>query len=328
MMHPAKLAAAGLSLVLALASCGSTPQPAPAPAANEVADDTDDGALDLASRTIDLTPTQARALGLSAQASTAPVSVTVAVKLGASSTARIGQKRAYLGFKLNGKDFPADLKGMTSGTYTLALNDAGGALLGKSKNGILKAELDGTRNTSRSRSTAYVLAPNVGTCATATFALKLPGGAALGNGSAPLKVCESVDNAKDALLVASSGLLFLSESDHPWAHAQLTGPEMQQMPTNEEFSKLVGITGPTVEVETRDFAEFFDHLATPIPGDTAQNKAAKKYAALRKVFMTYYRDLRVYRTRDTEANGAEWKIYVLGVNAFGVSGLWTTSIET
>lgn len=86
-MH--KLTAAALFLSLALASCGgpqaTTPPPAPAPSA-EVADDTDDGARVLASGTFKMNAAQAvRSLGLrdlATAAPTAPVTVTVAVKMG------------------------------------------------------------------------------------------------------------------------------------------------------------------------------------------------------------------------------------------------------
>lgn len=195
-MH--KLTAPALLLAaLALTACGGSPTataPAPAPSA-EVADDTDDGARTLASYTFTPTPAQARALGLSPQLAAAPASpiaVTVAVKMGTTGSKYAGQKRAYLGWKLNGKTFPTELKGTTSGSYSLALNDGAGALIGKSKAGTVSVSLplaSGNMTTSRSRSTAYV-STSAPACAVATFALTLPNGASVSNGAAPVTVCE------------------------------------------------------------------------------------------------------------------------------------------
>lgn len=187
--------AAALLAALTLTACGGGTVTLP-DAPEQVADDTDDGALTLASTTFDLTPSQAaQALGLNPQATaapTAPVSVTVAVKVGKAGSKYAGQKRAYIGWKLNGKAFPADFTGTTSGTYSLALNDRSGALLGKSRTGTVAVTLplaSGNLNTSRSRSTGYV-STTEGACAVATFAVTLPTGATLGNGAAPVTVCE------------------------------------------------------------------------------------------------------------------------------------------
>lgn len=199
-------AAAVLFAALALAACGgspatTTPQPTPAPSA-DVSDDTDDGAKTLASVTFKTTAAQAHALGISALAAaapTAPVSVTLAVKQAKEGTKYAGQKRAFLGWKLYGKTFPAVLTGTTSGTYSLALVDAAGQPVksgaGKDlvKKGALSVALplaSGTLNTSRSRSTSY--ATTAGACAVAAYSLSLPDGSSDAQGSeqAPLMVCE------------------------------------------------------------------------------------------------------------------------------------------
>lgn len=187
--------AAVLLAALTLTACGGGTTVTPPDAPEQIADDTDDGALTLASTTFNLTPTQtAHALGLNPQAiaPTAPVTVTVAVKVGKAGSKYAGQKRAYVGWKLNGKTFPADLTGKTSGTYSLALNDGSGALLGRSRTGTVAVTLplpSGNLNTSRSRSTGYVQ-NTTGACAVATFALTLPTGTTLNNGAAPITVCE------------------------------------------------------------------------------------------------------------------------------------------
>ena len=196
-MHRLTAPALALSLAALLASCGGTTAttPAPVPSA-EVADDQDDGALTLASRTVTLSPAQVRALGISPQAAavpTSPVSVTVAVKMGKAGSRYEGQKRAFIGWKLNGKAFPAELRGTTSGTYALQLADANGAALGRARTGSLNVTLplaSGNMNTSRSRSTSYT-ATSAGACAVASFSLALPGGSTLDSGAAPIVVCEA-----------------------------------------------------------------------------------------------------------------------------------------
>lgn len=202
-----KHAAALLFLLapLALTACGGgTSTPAPAPAAGEVADDQDDGAQVLASRTVTLSPAQARALGISPQAyelpigpagtaPLSPVTVTVAVKLGKAGSKYAGQKRAFIGWKLNGKTFPDALSGTTSGTYALQLTDANGSALGRARTGSLNVTLplaSGNMNTSRSRSTSYT-ATTAPACAVAEFDLTLPNKTSLNNGTAPLVVCEA-----------------------------------------------------------------------------------------------------------------------------------------
>lgn len=195
-----KPTAVALSLFLALASCGgpqpTTPQPAPAA---EVADDTDDGARVLASGTFKMTAAQAvQSLGLrdlATTAPTAPVTVTVAVKMGTPGGRYAGQKRAFIGWKLNGKSFPGELTGTTTGSYTLALKNPDGSDVVKAKAGTVSVALplaSGNMTTSRSRSTSYA-AVSGGTCAVASSSLTLANGSAaeFGTAPAPLVVCEA-----------------------------------------------------------------------------------------------------------------------------------------
>ena len=280
------------------------------------ADDLDDGDT-LTSHTFALTPAQARALGLSVQDTTQPLTVTLSVQAGAIPRT-LGQRKAT-----------AKVTYGPSGTLTGSLNislAAAGAVL-DSKNGIVKMTAPsptGLDHISTIRSTRYVTTA-AATCATFSYSFRAD--ADVFESVGPLSTCESADDARAALAAASGGLLYLSESESAWTPMQVGGPELQQLPTAQQFAALIGRTEPGVQAQTRDFAAFFDRLSTPVPGDTVQNKAAKRYAALRKVFTRYYQGLQVYRVQDA-SNRTQWRVYIVGVNAFGVSGLWATSIET
>ena len=182
-----------------LSACGGLHPPH----SGEVPDDTEDSARTLASLTVRLSAREAsQSLGQSASlrhlastAPTAPVTVTVAVKVGTPGSKYAGQKRAFLGWKLNGKFFPGELTGMTAGSYTLALKNPDGTDAVKAKTGTLSVSLplaSGSLTTSRSRSTAYA-AVSSGVCAVASSSLTLPNGtpAPFGSETAPLVVCES-----------------------------------------------------------------------------------------------------------------------------------------
>jgi predicted small lipoprotein YifL len=200
-MKKPMLAVLVLTLAATLAACGNAGPPAAIITGSEIADDTDDGAATLAENTFDMSAAQAQTLGLylgslAVTAPTAPVSVTVAVKVGKVGTTNAGLKRAAVSWKLNGKTFPAALTGITSGTYSVALTTAGAAL--KSKTGTLTVTLplaSGNLDTSRSRSTAYLSVPGVAcvsVASTVTVANPAISPAVFGTQAAPLVVCEPV----------------------------------------------------------------------------------------------------------------------------------------
>lgn len=169
MKKPAWLA---LFAALALTACGST---TPTPEATPAADVQEDEALDTAdaittaSRTVTLTPAQARALGLDAQATREPLTATVAVKIGKAGTKYAGQKRAYLSWKIAGN-------GSHTATYTLSLTNgqqpqklASGR--DATKTGSVSLTLPtatGKDYSTRSRSTTYSPATSP-SCAVAVF---------------------------------------------------------------------------------------------------------------------------------------------------------------
>ncbi len=171
MKKPAWLA---LFATLALTACGSTAPTSTletAPAADVQEDEALDtaDALTTASRTVTLTPAQARALGMDAQATREPLTATVAVKIGKAGTKYAGQKRAYLSWKIAGN-------GNHTATYTLSLTDGQRVqklASGKdaTKTGSVSLTLPtptGKDYSTRSRSTSYspTTAPS---CAVAVF---------------------------------------------------------------------------------------------------------------------------------------------------------------
>lgn len=171
MKKPAWLA---LFATLALTACGSTAPTSTletAPAADVQEDEALDtaDALTTASRTVTLTPAQARALGLDAQATRDPLTATVAVKIGKAGTKYAGQKRAYLSWKIAGN-------GSHTATYTLSLTNGQQPqklASGKdaTKTGSVSLTLPtptGKDYSTRSRSTTYspATAPS---CAVAVF---------------------------------------------------------------------------------------------------------------------------------------------------------------
>ena len=104
-------------------------------------------------------------------------------------------KSPLIGWKLNGKSFPGELTGTTTGSYTLALKNPDGSDVVKAKAGAVSAALplaSGNMTTSRSRSTSYA-AVSGGTCAVASSSLTLANGSAaeFGTAPAPLVVCEA-----------------------------------------------------------------------------------------------------------------------------------------
>jgi Nuclease A inhibitor-like protein len=307
-----------LTLACILSACGSaTLQPASVAGA-PFADDLDEGDT-LATQDFALSPAQVSALGLSAQGVAQPLTVSLSIQAG-TITRTFGQRKATAKLTYG----PS---GTVVGTLALSLEAAGAVL--NSQNSMVKMTAPSPKGLdliSTTRSTKYG-ATTAATCAKLTYALKVEGGDAF-NSAAPLSVCETANDARAALVAATEGLFYLSESDSLWTPAQLTTTPQPLPAPGQAFGALVGLTGPSVEVEAVDFDAFFAKVTTPIKGDAVQNEAAKRYAALRKVFKRNYSGLEVYRIRDTELNRSSWQVYVVGVNAFGISGIWATSIET
>ena len=122
------------------------------------------------------------------------------------------------------------------------------------------------------------------------------------------------------LLKASEGLLYTSESDYPFSYFSFSNTS--KLPTPQQFLQLINQTGQPIEQVK--FDDLFNRLTKIQPGmDEQQIKAAKRYRVIEKVFKATFTDLTVYRVGTIQI-----QIYITGVNACGISGLQTISIET
>ncbi|UQN10686.1 nuclease A inhibitor family protein [Deinococcus sp. QL22] len=126
-----------------------------------------------------------------------------------------------------------------------------------------------------------------------------------------------------ALARISTGLLYLSETDAPfspvWSPAQ-------RLPPAESVVQFVMLDAAAVEV--REFEAFFERLTTPTdPLDPASAQSARRFRLLRDTFRRSYSAMQVYRVQERD-NPAVWRIFILGEDRGGVSGLETWAVET
>jgi hypothetical protein len=130
------------------------------------------------------------------------------------------------------------------------------------------------------------------------------------------------------LLQAAEGLQMPgSEADSHWWFVSYPGEE--ELPSAERMASLEGCADyPEGVMRRLDFDATFDSLARVQPWmDQGQKKSARGFARLRNLFHREYGDdLAVYRC-DTNKYG-EVRIYFLGLNDEGLSGLKTINIET
>jgi hypothetical protein len=130
------------------------------------------------------------------------------------------------------------------------------------------------------------------------------------------------------LLQAAEGLQMPgSEADSHWWFVSYPGEE--ELPTAEHMASLEGCADlPEGVMRRLDFDATFDSLARVQPWmDLGQKKSARGFARLRDLFHREYGDdLAVYRC-DTNQYG-EVRIYFLGLDNQGLSGLKTINIET
>ena len=136
------------------------------------------------------------------------------------------------------------------------------------------------------------------------------------------------DDLARRLLRAADGLQMPgSEADSYWWFVSY--PQEQELPNVERMASLDGcIDYPEGVMRRLDFDVTFDALGRVQPWmDRGQKKSARGFARLRDVFHREYGDdLAVYRC-DTGRYG-EVRIYFLGVDGDGLSGLMTINIET
>jgi hypothetical protein len=135
------------------------------------------------------------------------------------------------------------------------------------------------------------------------------------------------DLAPRLLKAAESLQMPGSEADSFWWFVSYPGEEA--LPNAERMAHLEGCADYPDGVMSRlDFDATFDSLGSVQPWmDQGQKKSARGFARLRNFFHRQYGDdLAVYRC-DTNKYG-EVRIYFLGLNNDGLSGLKTINIET
>lgn len=125
---------------------------------------------------------------------------------------------------------------------------------------------------------------------------------------------------KESLLNASKNLLFPSESDYPFTYFFF--PSASRLPSASAFAKLIGKPKEPVDT-TKTFSSLFDRLTMADPHDPVSVQNAKRFEALESIFRSIYTKLAVYRVGSIQV-----QVYIAGVNACGMSGLQTVSIET
>ena len=136
------------------------------------------------------------------------------------------------------------------------------------------------------------------------------------------------EDLAERLLRASEGLQMPgSEADSSWRFVSY--PQEEELPTAERMASLEGCADyPEGVMRRLDFDATFDSLGKVQPWmDRGQKKSARGFARLRTLFHRQYGDdLAVYRC-DTNKYG-EVRIYFLGLDSEGLSGLKTLNIET
>ena len=136
---------------------------------------------------------------------------------------------------------------------------------------------------------------------------------------APAQAETKCEIQQKQLVKASEGLLYPSESDYPFTKFSSSG--ISSLPTPEEFAAIVGRSGEPATVA--NFDTLFQRLENPDPLDPVAVKNAKQFEKLEKEFRANYDQLAVYRVGEISV-----QVYIVGINACGLSGLQTISIET
>lgn len=157
-----------------------------------------------------------------------------------------------------------------------------------------------------------------------TFSLQLSFEASVRSQSSqdsPAKLVQnlSCQSQQRQLLNASEGLLYPSESNYAFEYFSHT--QADSLATPKQFSTLVG--KPRNPVTQVDFDEFFNQLITNLHSSGAEEDTIRRYESLRQVLKNEFKTLTVYRVGQIQV-----QVYITGVNACGLAGLKTISIET
>lgn len=133
----------------------------------------------------------------------------------------------------------------------------------------------------------------------------------------------SLDSIKTAITAASTGILFMSESDYPFDTVAFPGKGATK-PTAAEFRATAGLPAGT-KVEVRSYDAFMKNLTEPKDWWEDYNREqGKQYEKLDAALKANLTDLQVFRTGDIQIG-----VWIVGRDQNGnLVGTHTTSIET
>lgn len=134
------------------------------------------------------------------------------------------------------------------------------------------------------------------------------------------------------LEAATSGMLWMSESDYPFRWVQLDGAA--GISDLAAFRARIGVEAAR-PAEQRTLVQTFGWRLQHQPGETPEEAAeVERYVRLKALLESKLTDLRVYRVGDAQSTSlgdllGEVTVYIVGKNAHGdLVGLTTISVET
>jgi hypothetical protein len=141
---------------------------------------------------------------------------------------------------------------------------------------------------------------------------------------------QDLHRLRTTLEAATSGMLWMSESDYPFTWVQLDGAAAGATSV-AGFRTALGVEA-TRPAEERALAATFGWRLQHQPGETPEEAAeVERYVRLKALLESNLTDVRVYRVAEPGRDGlfGAIDVYIVGRNAHGdLVGLRTVSVET
>jgi hypothetical protein len=129
---------------------------------------------------------------------------------------------------------------------------------------------------------------------------------------------------REELHLATAGLVYSSEGDHPFELFALDEPRFAATPDGTAFAALVDAPADSPIDETTLAAFLARHTDATDPFDVETQRIRPRYEALQRLIEGRLRHVRVFRI-----GAIRVRCYVVGLDPEGrLSGLATTAIET